>query len=455
MAKRIIIINDSNNEITQKIKNIIQREDAYLVNIKGKSESLDVIKELKPDLIFLIIFHPDSKENLVYRFKQQSPNTPIIVCTNGTEDILALLKQGADDFVMPDTKEAEIIVRIENILNKPPLNAIDEAKGNLIQELGLREFIGKSPQFLGIIEAIPKVAKCDVTVLITGETGTGKELCARAIHYLSKRRRFPFIPVDCGAIPLQLFESELFGHEKGAFTDAKERKVGLIAEAEGGTIFIDEVEILSLRSQVKLLRFLQEKTYRSLGNTKSVKANVRIIAASNKDLREKITRGRFREDLFYRLNIIHLELPPLRERKGDIPLLANYFLRKYACKIGKKVGFSEMALGKLCSYEFPGNIRELENIVQRAMIMSKGDIIQSEDIHIPIIRKSSSLKIFKEAKAEAIRKFEKNYIIQLLRIHHGNITHAAKAAGKERSAFGKLVRKYNIDTTHYKHKRIC
>jgi len=455
MAKRIIIINDSNNEITQKIKNIIQKEDAYLVNIKGKSESLNVIKEFRPDLIFLIIFHPDSKENLLYRIKQRSPNTPIIVCTYDTKDVLAFLKQGADDFVMPDTKEAEIIARIENILNKPPLNAIDEAKGNLIQELGLREFIGKSPKFLGIIEAMPKVAKCDITVLITGETGTGKELCARAIHYLSKRRRFPFIPVDCGAIPLQLFESELFGHEKGAFTDAKERKIGLIAEAEGGTIFIDEVETLGLRSQVKLLRFLQEKAYRPLGNTKSVKANVRIIAASNKDLREKVRRGTFREDLFYRLNIIHLDLPPLRERKEDIPLLANYFLRKYAFEIGEKRGFSEAALEKLCSYKFPGNIRELENIVQRAMIMSKGDIIQPEDIHIPIIRGSSPSKIktFKEAKAEAIREFEKNYVIQLLRIHYGNITHAAKAAGKERSAFGKLVRKYNIDTTHYKRIR--
>jgi DNA-binding NtrC family response regulator len=337
------------------------------------------------------------------------------------------------------------------MLYEPVLRERENASTNLIQELGLKEFIGRSPKFMAVVKSIPKVAQCDVTVLITGETGTGKELCARAIHYLSQRAGHPFIPVDSGAIPLQLFESEFFGHEKGAFTDAKEKKIGLVAEAEGGTLFIDEVETLDLKSQVKLLRFLQNRSYRPLGNTKLQKANVRLIAASNTDLSERISDCTFRDDLFYRLNIVDLVLPPLRERKEDIPLIAIFFLTKYASEIKEMAGFSDDAMRKLLSHNYPGNIRELENIVQRAIVLSSGSIIKPEDISLPAVRIASAhARTFKEAKELAIAEFEKNFIRELLSLYHGNITRAANAVGKERSAFGKLVRKYDIDTALYK-----
>ena len=286
-----------------------------------------------------------------------------------SQDIFRLLEMGIDDFVISPIKPGEILLRIRRLLEKNALE--DSVSQSIKQKFGLKQMIGESPSFLSEIKKIPVLAKSDAIVFITGETGTGKELCARAIHYLSPRSRSPFMPINCGAIPVDLVENELFGHEKGAFTGASETRTGLIAEAEGGTIFLDEIDCLPLAAQVKLLRFLQEKEYRPLGSKKMKKADVRLLAAMNIDPQEAVAAGRLRQDLYYRLNVIPLVIPPLRERREDIPLLARHFLLKYAVQFNKPMAdFSAEAMQLLQLYDWPGNVRELEHHVERAVVLS-------------------------------------------------------------------------------------
>ncbi len=325
----------------------------------------------------------------------------------------------------------------------------------LKEKLGLRQLIGESATFLAEISKIPAVARCDVSVLISGETGTGKEVCARAIHYLSPRARNPFVPVNCGAIPTELVENELFGHERGAFTDASTSQGGLIHEAEGGTLFLDEVDSLPALAQVKLLRFLQEKEYRRLGSTKTYQADVRIIAATNSDLEETVRTGKLRQDLYYRLNILLLTLPPLRERREDIPPLARHFLAEYAAEFNKQViDFSADAISALVLYEWPGNVRELEHIVERAVVLSEQAVIHKADIALPRVETPPHQDSFRDAKAKVIARFERTYIADLLLAHQGNITKAAQAARKNRRAFWQLMHKYDIDPSSLKSKAL-
>ena len=318
---------------------------------------------------------------------------------------------------------------------------------NLLQKLGMADLIGHDPAFLDAVGKIPLVADCDATVLITGETGVGKEVCARAVHYMSKRAAKPFVPINCGAIPMNLVENELFGHRKGAFTDAHGHHQGLLAEAEGGTLFLDEIDSLPLEAQSKLLRLLQDKTYRPLGETKAVRADIRIIAATNADLRQKAQSGTFRLDLFYRFNFTLL-LPPLRQRASDIPVLAEYFLEKHGKEYerGQKT-LSAAALQKLLAYAWPGNIRELQNIIQQAILLTAETIIPAENINLPIpaqLQEMGKLS-YTEAKRRVIEEFERNYITRLLISCGGNITRASTEAGKDRKDLSRLVKKHSID----------
>ena len=316
---------------------------------------------------------------------------------------------------------------------------------------GLPQLLGESPAFLAEIRKIPLLAQCDVHVLISGETGTGKELCARAIHYLSPRAGRPFIAVNCGAIPVELVENELFGHERGAFTDASTAQGGLIHEAEGGTLFLDEIACLPLLAQVKLLRFLQDKEYRRLGSTKTQQGDVRVVAAMNIDLEEAVREGKLRQDLYYRLNIIPLVLPPLRERREDIPLLARYFLAKYAAQLNKDVtDCSPDVMQLLVLYEWPGNVRELEHTIERAVVLSEQAVIHKADIILPRVAAAAHQDSFQEAKAKVIAQFERTYIQGLLLAHQGNITKAARAAQKNRRAFWQLMRKHLLDAHSFK-----
>ncbi|MGE0825112.1 MAG: sigma-54 interaction domain-containing protein [Candidatus Binatia bacterium] len=321
----------------------------------------------------------------------------------------------------------------------------DASLQDLKQRLGLAQLIGESPAFLAAVQKIPAMARCESVVLISGETGTGKEVCARAIHYLSSRASQPFIAVNCGAIPIDLVENELFGHERGAFTSAGGARPGLIAEAEGGTLFLDEIDCLPLLAQVKLLRFLQEKEYRPLGSTKTQKASVRVIAASNADLEEAVQQGKLRRDLYYRINILPLALPSLRQRTEDIPLLACHFLRRFAAEFAKEVtDFSAAACQRLCSYVWPGNVRELEHTIERAVALTQDSIIGEDDIELPTSARAPRQESFQTAKAQAVAEFEQRYIKSLLLVYAGNITKAALAAGKNRRAFWQLMQKHGI-----------
>jgi two-component system, NtrC family, response regulator GlrR len=319
----------------------------------------------------------------------------------------------------------------------------------------LRHMVGESPAFLAAIEKVPLVARCDATVLISGETGTGKELVARAIHYLSPRAKKPFVAVNCGAIPPELVENELFGHERSAFTGATASQTGLIQEAEGGTLFLDEVDSLPLLAQVKLLRFLQEKEYRPLGAGRMLKADVRVVAAANSDLEGAVEAGRLRQDLYYRLSVIPLHLPALRERREDIPLLARHFLAKYAREMGQPArGLSPGALQTLLDHPWPGNVRELEHVVQRAVVLSQDQgEVGAGHVVLPRSRRSAARPAaegFQQAKARAVAEFEAAYIRDLLLLHQGNISRAAKSAEKNRRAFWELIRKHGIDAESFR-----
>jgi DNA-binding NtrC family response regulator len=282
--------------------------------------------------------------------------------------------------------------------------------------------------------------------LLTGETGTGKERCARALHYLSRRSGKPFLPVNCGAVPVELFESELYGHQKGAFTGAIVARQGLIAEAEGGTLMLDEIETLSMAAQVKLLRFLQDQTYYAVGSARPKQANVWIIASTNVELPLMIKEGTFREDLYYRLAVIRLDLPPLRERIADIRLLASHFWSMHAAKAGRSdLHLSSQVMDAFCQHSWPGNVRELENVIQQLAVLTESHEVRPEDIPIPRTNgNKSDSHSFAEKKADAIEEFERNYITELLRTHGGNVTRAAHEAKKDRRALGRLIKKYQI-----------
>jgi DNA-binding NtrC family response regulator len=322
-------------------------------------------------------------------------------------------------------------------------------RGGESDEFVRTNLVGESRTWRAVVRLVRQVAPHDVTTLIEGETGTGKDLVARAIHYLGRRREFPFIPINCGALPDTLLESELFGHERGAFTDARERRTGLVAEAHGGTLFLDEIEAMSPRAQVVLLRFLQDQSYLPLGARTVAKADVRIIAASNADLDEEVARGRFRSDLWFRLRVLHLDLPPLRRRSGDIGLLAQLFLDRCARQHRRgPYRLSAHALAVLEAHDWPGNVRELESVITREFLLHEldGDEL---DVHMQRRRDAEEAgddapQEFKRAKAIAMAQFERNYVRQLLMRAKGNLSLAARMSRKDRSALNKLVKKHGF-----------
>jgi DNA-binding NtrC family response regulator len=411
------------------------------------------ILSFNPHIIFLVLSQNclDQTNALLQFMREKSCEFPVIVIIEGgeLEDITNLLKLGVVDFITPPLRKIDVLPRVCRLLARKSQEEM--ALNTLKQTVGLKQLVGRSPVFLSEVNKIPLVAKCDVSVLISGETGTGKELFARAIHYLSPRAPKPFAPASCGAIPLELIENELFGHIREAFTGAKSSQPGLIHEADGGTLFLDEIDSLPLPAQTKFLRFLQEKEYKQLGSTKVSHADVRVVAATNLDLEKAVGDGRFRQDLYYRLNIVPLPLPPLRKRRLDIPLLARHFLEKYALEFKKPVkDFSPDAIQSLLDYEWPGNVRELENVIERSIIFSRESIIQSTDIILPHPKPSPKPNSFKTEKARRIEQFEKDYVQNLLMTHHGNISKAAEAAQKNRRAFWELIRKYQIDVHRFK-----
>jgi two-component system response regulator GlrR len=358
--------------------------------------------------------------------------------------LLHLASNSVNDFVVSPVKGEELRCRVARLLGIE----VDEElsiRQRLKQELGLAQLLGEDRAFVHVLQSIPGIAASDAPVLLLGETGTGKELCAQAIHNLSPRQNGPFIPVECGAIPENLVENELFGHVRGAFTDAHCDQKGFAALAEGGTLFLDEIDSLPMPAQAKLLRFIQEGTYRPLGSQKIVSSNLRLVVASNRDLESCIREGKFRSDLYFRLNVLPLRLPPLRERRRDIVLLAKHFLMSVSMAGGQPgVQFSPAALQVLQSHDWPGNVRELLNAVRRAVVFSNGSTILPPHLGLPVSAEPAPDGDFRQAKARVIENFEKTYLEQMLTRHDGNVTHSAREAGKDRRVFGRLMKRYKI-----------
>jgi two-component system, NtrC family, response regulator GlrR len=410
-----------------------------------------------PDLILLRPAVGEPAQELIQSCKEKWVRASILalLCAKWDrllEDMPSVLTK-VDDFLACPFHEAELLLRVRRLLQSKGSQAISSEKPDTNEALHFGALVGQSESFLRAVKNIPPLAQSDATVLVCGETGTGKELFARAIHYHSSRRNKPFIPVNCAALPDHLFENELFGHAKGAFTDATSSEKGLIAEAEGGTLILDEVDTLSSAAQAKLLRFLQNGEYRPLGSSRSVTANARIVAATNTDLFERVKGKLFREDLYFRLNALSVMIPPLRERTEDVVHLSNHFLTQYAKEHNiEKRHISSDALRQLMAYEWPGNVRELEGTILRAVVLTTSATLRPEDLSLPqqTVKPAQSNALLRQAKTTVIQNFELDYLTKLLISYHGNITHAAKAAGKQRSALQRLLRKHSLDPRSFR-----
>jgi two-component system, NtrC family, response regulator GlrR len=452
VPSRILILAEPlDHPLGAEIQAILQQERRYRVTLCESLLSNGTMGvDAHPDLIILVLPISLARANpLLTTVQRQSVDTPLLLVVR-TADLTELLDEmlrGPMDFLGTPLQEAEMRVRVRRLLRRGQEPAQEQSHARQPDGCGLAHLVGEDPTFMAVKRKLPLMARDEAPVLLTGETGTGKELCARALHYLSRRAGKPFLPVNCGAIPVELFERELFGHAKGAFTGAWAAQPGLIAEAKGGTLFLDEIETLSLSAQVKLLRFLQDQTYHALGTPRLQQADVWILAATNMVLPQKVQDGTFRADLFYRLAVLSLTLPPLRERPSDIPRLVSHVWARYADQRGsEKKQLSPRALEALCRYTWPGNIRELENVLRQALVLTDAQTIEPEDLAIPLphsVRHAHRASL-KQAKAEVIDDFERVYLADLLRVHHGNVTQAARAAQTERRAFGRLLKKHHI-----------
>ncbi len=387
------------------------------------------------------------------------PGVPVLAFTEQVpyDGLMQLVACGAFDFAELSACDAELALRVRRALGLLDAHGIEPAAGAggdagpVIAALN-RRLIGRTPAFMKLLRRVAAMASSDASVLLTGETGTGKEVCAQAIHYASRRARGPWVAINCAAIPPELVEDELFGHVRGAYTHAIGSRHGLVREAEGGTLFLDEIDSMPLAAQAKLLRFLQDKQYRVVGASALHTADVRVVAASNRDLRLAATNHSFRQDLFFRLNVLGLTLPPLRERREDIAMLALHFLVQANREAGRHlVGLTPAALRALQAHDWPGNVRELKHALQRAVLTAQGCTVQAEDIELDGAAPVADAPVsFRDAKAQAVESFERSYLEQLLVQTGGNISHAARAAQKNRRAFFELLRRHSIDAERYR-----
>lgn len=460
--KRILIIEDE--ESFRHMLSIILSKEGYEVETASNGEeALDKLLSFSFDQVLCDIRMPnmDGLGFLKEVNRLGIETTIIMMSAYGTIDIaIEAMKLGAYDYISKPFKPDEIILTLRKAEEREQLRKENRQLRKEIQkEYGFDNIVSKNEKMLKIFDTIKKVAPYKSTILITGESGTGKELVARALHFNSNRAGNPFIAVNCGAIPENLLESELFGHAKGAFTDAIRMKKGLFEEADGGTLFLDEIGELPPQLQVKLLRVLQEGEIRRIGESKPIKVDVRIVAATVKDLAKEVNAGRFRDDLFYRLNVLPIHIPPLRERKEDIPLLVNHFIRKYSESTNKNViKIDSRALNALMNYRWYGNVRELENTIERAIVLADGDTI--ELIHLPVeIQEYQQeykeridnfeipLKIEEEDYSikKATKLLETNLIKKALKKARGNHTHAAKLLEISHRALLYKIKEYEIN----------
>lgn len=451
--KNILIVDDD-AEMLNSLKKLLSRNKEYnLKLVQNESYALEIAQSKKFDLIItdLQMKQISGMDILRAALGKFPASTVIIISGYGTiESSVEAMKEGAYNFLEKPFTSQKLFDVVESALN---LNspAVEENENMEEKNKAFAGIIYQSPKIKDILNLVHKVAPGNMNVLISGESGTGKELFARAIHKLSNRDTNAFVPVNCGALPENLFESELFGHERGAFTGAVKTKPGLLEFANHGTFFLDEIGDLNLNMQVKLLRMLEEKKIRRVGGEKEIDIDVRIIAATNKDLKMAIEKNEFREDLYYRLNTIDLQILALRERGKDILLLANHFLANLSGANGKSIyRFSVEAEKALLEYHWPGNVRELQNMVSRAFYLTSGHTIQRADLPISksehdFISVKNELDMpYKDAKDSFLEKFEVEYLTHHIKLNNGNISKTAEACGIDRRSIHRLINKYNI-----------
>ncbi|MBN2144527.1 MAG: sigma-54-dependent Fis family transcriptional regulator [Candidatus Aureabacteria bacterium] len=426
-----VLVVDDEPLMREFVGETLMRMGCEVKQAQDGTSAVRMLENENYDVIFTDMKLPKlSGLEVLKKAKSTSPETEVVVMTAyGTiETAVEAMKAGACDYLLkpftPDQVEL-LIKKISETLNLRAQNAY--LKKEMDERLGFGEIIGQSKLLLELYETIKKVADSRASVLICGESGTGKELVARAIHYHSERKGKPFIKLNCAALPPTLIESELFGHEKGSFTGAFIQRQGRFELADSGTLFLDEISEIDISLQAKLLRVIQEREFERIGSSKSIKVDVRLLSSTNKNLKEVITQGKFREDLYYRLNVIPVMLPPLRERKGDIPLLANYFLKRFVMENKKQEkSISEEAMKSMETYAWPGNIRELQNVIERAVVMDRTGLIEKEDLgfHFEFVQKAEDTS-FQAGKT--LEEVEKEVILKTLKLHHNNRTQTAKS----------------------------
>ncbi len=458
MGKRVkVLVVDDEQDMLDNCSRLISRLGYDCITVRDSTHADEIIERERPQVILTDFAMPLKNGLDILRIAKGIDPDIVVMLISGfatIPSVVEAMKEGAFDYIAKPFSAEQLRVALERAVRHRTLSDENRyLRSQLARTHGFDSMIGGSLPMRKVFDTIEKVAPTETNVLISGESGTGKELVARSIHLNSRRKDKPFVPVDCASLPENLLESELFGHEKGTFTGAETTRPGLLEFANGGTFFLDEIGEMGINLQAKLLRVLQERQFRRVGGRTMIDIDIRVIAATNRELDDAIRKGAFREDLYYRLNVINISLPPLRERIGDVPLLADHFLHEFgqSSDSAGPEGISTEAMKLLEGYSWPGNVRELQNAISRAMALSAGDVIGPVDLpeHIRGAGDGSGAVVdsglsFKDAKKRWLASFEKEYLSDLLRRHNNNISRAAKEAGIDRKTIHRLLNKYKL-----------
>lgn len=459
MARTRILIVDDEVGMLEVCGDTLQRlPDTEIVLEQRSAQAAERLRNENFDLLIADICMPDLDGVELLRIaRQQDPEVAALMLTAfpTVETAVESMKLGASDYLTKPFLPDDLLANVRSLLENRQLREENRLLRRQVERsYASGKILGENPLMVRAIEDLNRIADTDFDVLIIGETGTGKELIARAIHHQSRRRDGPFVPVDCGAIPDTLMESEFFGHERGAFTGAATRSLGLLEFASHGTFFLDELSQLPLTLQAKLLRVLQERKVRRVGGTKEIDLDVRIIAASSMNVEDEVAKGRFRQDLYHRINVTQIHLPPLRDRVSDIPLLANHFLDNYARELERdQMKFSPEALEIIAGYPWPGNVRELQNTVKRVLALTSNNVIVPDDLPDEIVARAGDTEHddgFFEQRQRRMAAFEEDYLRQVLSANHGDVSAAAAEAQLPRGTFYRLLKKYDLSPADFR-----
>jgi two-component system response regulator GlrR len=448
---KILVVDDDRN-LAEVVRMRLESEQYEVTTAQSEDTALEAVKEKAFDLAIIDLQLDEDGDgiSLMEDVHRVNPDMPVIIFTafGSIESAVEAMKKGAYSYLAKPFEHEKLLFQVEKALEKHQLLAkIKNLTGLLNEKYSVENIVARSKNMQEILRQVALVAKTDSTIYIYGESGTGKELIAKTLHLASDRKDKSFVAINCAAIPETLLESELFGYEKGSFTGASQSRSGLFMQADGGTLFLDEIACMSPALQAKMLRVLQDQQFYSVGGKTPFKVDIRVIVATNKDLKKAVEEGLFREDLFYRICVIPINLPPLRERKEDILPLVNEFIKQFSQKMKKEVkGITSPGMQKLMLHDWPGNIRELENTIEYAVAMTQQDVI-TEDLILPSNGSSEeTLKSLTRAKAE----FEKGYVIHLLQVTKGNISRAAELAGRFRADFYNILKKHKVNAADFK-----